>query len=177
MSDVKNDSSQYFRFKWCGCGYKIYPVSREANFKILTLDTSSSTCEVKFDSDLNKQEQIWEVLPKSDDSPDGLVFRSKATDSEGNPFYMSAVSGKLIGSSQKNDSARFKLYSTQGYNWLRFGEIYLNHIGWQDTIERTCDIDNYYFNKSKLPMDEHNITSYEGKTLLYNQSWDTFQLL
>ena len=172
---------QKFRFKWCENGYKIYPIDMEGTKKVLTVNTASDPCMITIKTDKNSPEQLWEVLPRFYTDPygeysDGLIFRSKAldyTDGLGKSLYISCSSNNLHMSTEKDSGAKFQIYSTD--NWTRFGEAYLNYLGWENTGigYGMTSFDNYAHN-IKRGLDSCNKTNVNSKDLVIYQTGGAF---
>ena len=173
MTSADEINSQKFKFKWCGTGYKIYPLDGEITNKVITVNSSY---DIIIANDINAPEQLWEILPRFFEDPtaeysSGLIFRSKVMDSTtllSKPLYLKSYSGTLRLSTDKDDNTRFKLYSPN--NWTRFGEAYLNCYGWEYTgiSNGMVSFDNYYWNTSKN-LDSTNIFP-ETKTDIFGAS-------
>lgn len=177
MNTQSDDISQKFRFKWCQSGgYKIYALEGEKSNKVLTVDINDSN-KIVVSTDRNLPEQIWEILPKkSSTESKGLIFRCKAMDSSGKvnkPLYISVNSNGLEAVNSTSDSTNFKLYSLP--NWVRFGEAYLNYIGWQDTLDGIVATNFInYFNNKKTGLNSANYAKYNGKQMLIYQKGGAF---
>lgn len=183
MCISSNDNIQKFRFKWCGNGYKIYPIDGESTNKVLTVDTANTPHKVTIETDKNKREQLWEVLPRFfiDDTygeySDGLIFRNKGLDNSGNKgklLYISSSCGNLYVSTEREANTRFKIYSTN--KWTRFGEAFLNYIGWENTgIGYGMISFENYKNNTERGLDDINIVEMDGKELLIYQNGGAFK--
>lgn len=185
MNDANKDNSQKFKFKWCGTGYKIYPIDGESTNKVLTINTVGNTHGVIIATDEDKPEQIWEILPRLFDDTygeysDGLIIRSKMMDyttTTGKSLYLTTTSSNtLVVATEREANTRFKLYSPN--NWTRFGEAYLNYIGWEYTniSNGMVSFENYYSNIN-TGLDSSNIETINGKKILINQSGGNFPKL
>ena len=107
---------------------------------------------------------------------DGLIFRSKVldyTDGLGKSIYISCSSNNLYMSTERDNGTKFKIYSTN--HWTRFGEAYLNYLGWEDTGigYGMISFDNYTHN-IKRGLDSCNKTKINGKDLVIYQSGGAF---
>ena len=184
MNNANEGNSQKFRLKWCGTGYKIYPINGEYTKKVLTIDTEGNTHKVVIATDEDKPEQMWEILPRFFDDiygeySDGLIVRSKMMDytTADKSLYLTVTSSNtLVVTSGKEDNTRFKLYSPN--NWKRFGEVYLNCLGWQNTLGSNgmVSLDNYFSNVS-IGLDSSNIESIAGKDYIIFQEGGNFPKL
>lgn len=181
MNAMDDTNLQKFRFKWCESGYKIYPIDMEGTNKVLTVNTTSNPCRITIETDKNSPEQLWEVLPRFFSDPygeysDGLIFRSKVldyTDGLGKSIYISCSSNNLYMSTERDNGTKFKIYSTN--HWTRFGEAYLNYLGWEDTGigYGMISFDNYTHN-IKRGLDSCNKTKINGKDLVIYQNGGAF---
>ena len=185
LNDTNEDNSQKFRLKWCGTGYKIYPLDGEYSNKVLTINTMGNTHAVIISTDEDKPEQIWEILPrffndKYGEYSDGLIIRSKMmeyTTTTGKSLYLTtASSNTLVVSTGKEENTRFKLYSPN--NWTRFGEAYLNYLGWEDTLvgNGMLSFDNYFSNIN-IGLASTNIENTSGKDYAVYQNGGNFPKL
>ena len=177
------DDKNYFRFKWCGNGYKIYSVKYESNNKVLTINQSG---DVVLEEDKGLPSQLWEVLPYEIDKDgypiDGLRFRSKMWYTpDGKTTYFLSYDGTKLKASTTNSSNKVKIFSPT--EWTRFGELYLNYMGWEDTNVSNTAAKNYInnvknYNESvKSGVIKDNIVYYKGHALLVYQNGGIFQLL
>ncbi|SEK88609.1 surface protein [Ruminococcus albus] len=173
------DDENYFRFKWCGNGYKLYSVKYESNNKVLSINQSG---DVVLEEDKNLPSQIWEVLPygySKDNLPiDGLRFRSKlcyTPDCKPTSYFLSYDGSKLTVTT-KDARNKVKVYSPKG--WTRFGEMLLNKYGWENTgASSTTALENYDHNVSIGVDPEQNIYKYGVYDLLINQEGGNFPKL
>ena len=185
-SSVKNsdktkydcDNESYFRFKWCGNGYKIYSAKYESNNKVLTINSSGN---VVLEEDKDLPSQIWEVLPygySKDNLPiDGLRLRSKMWYSpNGKPTsYFLSYDGSKLKASSNDSNNKVILQSPKG--WTRFGEMLLNKYGWENTgVSATRALENYDYNIN-IGISKDNILNYMGHDLLVYQNGGNFPKL
>ncbi|MBR3448698.1 MAG: VWA domain-containing protein [Oscillospiraceae bacterium] len=178
-----NGGGQYFRFKWTGAGYKIAPVAYESSSKVISAHDNGGYYTVTVETDSNKTEQIWEIAPygtPDDDgfySCDGMVFRNKSLNvytASLNPLYLSSANGLSL-SGSKSENNRVKVYSP--FNWTRFGEMYLNHLGWESTTVPWNALQNYEHNVSIGIDRTNNVVNYKGHDLLVYQHGGNFPQL
>lgn len=177
-----NGGGQYFRFKWVGNGYKLCSVQYESSNMVITAHDNGGYYTVTLEPDKNKAEQIWEIAPHGtidefgNYNSDGMLFRNKALNRyDSSPCMYLSSKGGLSLSSTKSESNRLKIYSP--FLWKRFGEIYLNYIGWEQTDVPFNAMQNYY-NNVKINIDpSSNINNYNGHDLLLNQSGGNFPKL
>ena len=165
---------QYFRFKWCGTGYKICALKYENNQKVLTVNQYGN---VVLETDQNLTSQIWEVLPHGVDDygnfEDGLLIKSKiiyTNDAKPTSLFLTHNGTGLCTTNNKSQT-KVKIYSPA--YWTRFGELYLNYLGWEDTQVSPYNYTNYPNNVSE-GLDSSNIENYKGYNMIINQSGGKF---
>ncbi len=81
----------------------------------------------------------------------------------GKYLYLTTTSSNtLVVATDREANTRFKLYSPN--NWTRFGEAYLNYIGWEYTniSNGMVSYENYY-SKINTGLDSSNIETVNGK--------------
>ena len=125
MGIPSESNQQRFKFKWCGNGYKIYPVDGEGVNKVLTLRSVDGFQKIVLEKDENRLNQVWEVLTHylndSNNARKNLIFRNKSLDYSnqvGKPLYLSYSSNKLTASIEHESDTQFVLYSYDN-NWIR----------------------------------------------------------
>lgn len=177
-----NGGGQYFRFKWTGAGYKIAPVAYESSSKVVAAVDNGGFFSVTMETDANTVGQVWEIAPygtPDDDgfyNCDGMIFRNKTlnTYSTAQCLYLSSQGGLSL-SGTKSEKSRVKVYSP--FNWTRFGEMYLNHLGWESTTVSWNALQNYEHNVSIGIDRTNNVVNYKGHDLLIYQSGGNFTQL
>lgn len=106
------------------------------------------------------------------------LLRSKMNcDNDGSPqsVFLSYSSGRLCGVTDKTNGTKIKIYSPSG--WTRFGELYLNYLGWENTQVSSYFISNYFTNIAIGVDPVSNIEKYKGHDMLINQSGGNFTKL
>ncbi len=174
---------QYFKFVWCGNGYKIFPISYEESGKVLTITKNDSSYDITIEDDENSLSQIWEVLPYNYDEyclkfEDGILLRNKMYREINDTYYsqfLSCSSGKICAVTDRTNETRCKIYSPS--YWHRFGEAYLNYLGWENTGISPYAMSNYFSNVDKGINNPINIEIYNGNNMLINQSNGNFKNL
>lgn len=162
---IKNKSdadSQKFILKWCGNGYKICSCDDPDN--VLSARMENGTYKAVMERDTGKLEQIWEISPYwYDESADKfygeLLFRCKKMDETSGKLeslYLSHTSNTLNITKTKDILTHFELISLG--NWVRFGELMLNLLGWEHTLRDDCSspFRNYWENKKIFEENEKN---------------------
>ena len=174
---------QHFRFVWCNRGYKIIPILNENTDKVLTAKDNGGSYTVTLESDKDMAEQLWEILPyryadNGYGTEEGLLIRNKVrnkySDSKA-PLYLSHSNGLSL-SSEKTYNEKVILYSSND-NWRRFGECYLNYLGWENTFKHESWIMENYFHNISVGISDENKLNQDGHTLLVYQSGGNFPKL
>lgn len=170
----KNDN-QKIKFEWTKNGYKIHAMNNES--LVLTINNSGTNYyTVCMDTDNNAQEQLWEVLPY-DSSYDysGIVIRSKVlyypnANDVGKPLFLCYKNEIVNVSTEKSEGTRFMNLGTE--NWLRFGDIYMQHLKWTYPSYPEYDraIKNYSNNIIELPKILKNNSGYSSYSSSYSKT-------
>ena len=129
------------------------------------------------ETDQNLTSQIWEVLPHGVDDygnfEDGLLIKSKiiyTNDAKPTSLFLTHNGTGLCTTNNKSQT-KVKIYSPA--YWTRFGELYLNYLGWEDTQVSPYNYTNYPNNVSE-GLDSSNIENYKGYNMIINQSGGKF---
>jgi hypothetical protein len=172
---LNENDNQKFKFEWTKNGYKIHAMNNEA--LVLTVNNSGTNYfTVSMETDNNTQGQLWEVLPY-DSSIDygGIVIRSKVlcytnAGDVGKPLFLSYSGETVSVTTEKKQNTRFMNLSIE--NWLRFGDIYMQHLKWTYPSYPEYDraIKNYSNNVVELPKILKNNPGYSSYVSSYSKT-------
>ena len=135
---------------------------------MLTIKRTGDCYDISVSDDTNSLSQIWEVVPYNyneyfQEFDDGLLLKSKMyrqNDNKHNPQFLSYSSGKVCTSIDRTNETKIKIYSPP--YWTRFGEAYLNYLGWESTGISSYVMKNYFPNVDIGVDSQHNIELYNG---------------
>ena len=135
---------QRFRFVWDMKGYKILS---EDGTKALTVVEADGSYTVRMQTYKGYAAQKWEVLPYYDEDTNesGFVLRSRMTSAKGKSLYLNYQNGSNITAVTKiSRYCRLNLASIAG--WYRFGDLYMQMMGWTNCVVSYDDLSRAFRN-------------------------------